>query len=858
MTSTTTKCLAAALKLLDLGYWPIAIYPPGVKLGDRTTKGKEPIGKSWGSERWDRERLEKTFERYPEAGIGICFGPGRAPGGGWLIDLEGDGDGAAESLARLLGGEVPDTPSWSSRRGNHHIFDADGERLLRALAAAGAKEERGIKAGVWKLPELPGLEIRVGGFVGDRVKQVQSVVPPTKGEDGQPRGWTHQPRASGGVAPLPESAYAFLERLAASRKPAASGPRSNGHASHAGGNVVIRAIKYLDTIEPAISGQRGHDKTFGAACRVGPGFDLPPDVTFRLLMEHYNPRCEPPWTEADIRHKVEDAYREETRRGWLLRSGRSRSGSTPPPSTNGNGQHRPEEDRPQIEVTTERHQVVEAAIQALARDPELYRRGDTLGIVIVEEEITAKLPAGVVLTNAKGSARFMPLSDANVSCFLTRNAQFHRWKSDPNGEDIAVDIHPPDWLTKAVATRGHWPGVRPLVLIAECPYVRPDGSIPRPGYDRTTGTLYRPSIELTGIPERPTKEQAREAVDRLYEVVAQFPFAELFDFAVWLAGLLTAIQRPIIEGPVPGFVFNGNKAGIGKGLLIDAIGLVSWGHGIPTRTYPTDPAEAAKTKLSIALAGVSAVHFDNLPEGGFFGNSELDSALTSTEVGGRILGQSRESGAVPLRPCWYLSGNNISPARDAFRRWLSCNLRTALEAPHERADIEKPNLRRYVLEHRAELLRAALVILRAHAAADQHGHGMPPLGSFEEWDQAVRGPVYFATGLDCLVTQRKAAAESPERVEKLALLEGWQSLPNGGVGERGLTVVEAIDAVLKSPGAYPVLEGAFRRMSRDEKLAGPKQVANRIRAMNGQNVGGLRFERAGTENHTGLWRVARA
>ena len=252
--------------------------------------------------------------------------------------------------------------------------------------------------------------------------------------------------------------------------------------------------------------------------------------------------------------------------------------------------------------------------------------------------------------------------------------------------------------------------------------------------------MYRPNLTLQHLPNRPTRADAREASDRLNYLLRQFPFATGFDWSVWLAGLLTAIQRPRIAGPVPGFVFNGNKAGIGKGLLIDAIGVLAWGHCIPTRTYPTDPVEAGKVKLSLALSAVSAVHFDNLPEGGFFGNSELDSALTSTQVGGRILGQSRESGPVPLRPCWFLSGNNVSPSKDAYRRWLPCNLRMDLESPHERNDIEEQDLLGSIHDRRPELLRNALIILKAHAIAGHPREAWPRIGSFEEWDVIVRAP----------------------------------------------------------------------------------------------------------------------
>ncbi len=83
-----------------------------------------------------------------------------------------------------------------------------------------------------------------------------------------------------------------------------------------------RARKYLATIEPAISGSRGHNKTLYAACRVGPGFDLSEETTVRILLEDYSRRCEPPWTEKEIRHKVESAFKKEPNRGFLLNAER--------------------------------------------------------------------------------------------------------------------------------------------------------------------------------------------------------------------------------------------------------------------------------------------------------------------------------------------------------------------------------------------------------------------------------------------------------------------------------------------------------------------------------------------------------
>jgi putative DNA primase/helicase len=105
-----------------------------------------------------------------------------------------------------------------------------------------------------------------------------------------------------------------------------------------GSNLEARVIGYLAKCEPAVSGQGGHDKTFGVACRVGPGFDLSEDEAFRYLRDHFNPRCEPPWDERDLRRKVSEGFKVESRRGWLLDSpGRQSNGHASSTIVSANG-----------------------------------------------------------------------------------------------------------------------------------------------------------------------------------------------------------------------------------------------------------------------------------------------------------------------------------------------------------------------------------------------------------------------------------------------------------------------------------------------------------------------------------------
>ncbi|MBX3497772.1 MAG: DUF3987 domain-containing protein, partial [Parvibaculum sp.] len=73
------------------------------------------------------------------------------------------------------------------------------------------------------------------------------------------------------------------------------------------------------SIPPAISGSGGHSQTYAAATAMVHGFGLDPETALTLLVDRYNPRCQPPWSEKELRHKVSDAASKPHDRphGWL-------------------------------------------------------------------------------------------------------------------------------------------------------------------------------------------------------------------------------------------------------------------------------------------------------------------------------------------------------------------------------------------------------------------------------------------------------------------------------------------------------------------------------------------------------------
>lgn len=100
-------------------------------------------------------------------------------------------------------------------------------------------------------------------------------------------------------------------------------------------SLAERAARYLATLPPALSGSGGHDVTFRAACALVHGFNFDEATAAALLLSHYNPGCVPPWSPAEIAHKVRSAAgsRCERGRGYLLHHGDTAPTPRPSPAT---------------------------------------------------------------------------------------------------------------------------------------------------------------------------------------------------------------------------------------------------------------------------------------------------------------------------------------------------------------------------------------------------------------------------------------------------------------------------------------------------------------------------------------------
>ncbi|MBK7074608.1 MAG: bifunctional DNA primase/polymerase [Myxococcales bacterium] len=286
--------LNAALAYAGRGW---AVIPVGTD--------KKPAISNWQHDgSTDPKALQAWFGAgHPGRNLGIVCGLS----GLVVVDVD-PRNGGSKTFARLeadLGRLPPTATADTGGGGVHYLFQAPDADLVSKLGS--------------------GVDLLHGGR--------QFLVAPSIHRSGIPYRWRDGLSPDQvSPAPLPTAWIELARRQAAA--PAAT-PRPSSRPPDE--LIARRASAYLAELPAAVSGQDGHTTTFTAAVSLVRGFDLSQDDAFALLAAEYNPRCDPPWTEKELRHKVANAAdASRMSRGYLLEvepptggSPRSRRGAPP-------------------------------------------------------------------------------------------------------------------------------------------------------------------------------------------------------------------------------------------------------------------------------------------------------------------------------------------------------------------------------------------------------------------------------------------------------------------------------------------------------------------------------------------------
>jgi hypothetical protein len=157
---------------------------------------------------------------------------------------------------------------------------------------------------------------RVSGFATERVEALQKRLARELGTDAAATSVSQMTRLAGfynhkyGTPFLVTLAYGDVDQVfTPTNFPAAVEPANRRDESVdcvRYGSSAERARRYLERLPPAITGQHGDLHTFRTCCRLVRGFALDDDMALTLLAE-WNQRCQPPWSDAELRDKLRRA-----------------------------------------------------------------------------------------------------------------------------------------------------------------------------------------------------------------------------------------------------------------------------------------------------------------------------------------------------------------------------------------------------------------------------------------------------------------------------------------------------------------------------------------------------------------------
>ena len=497
-------------------------------------------------------------------------------------------------------------------------------------------------------------------------------------------------------------------------------------------------------------------------------------------------------------------------------------------------QKEPKDERPTIRLKPGKlPSAVDQAESALVRHCEevgIFQRGGELVRVI---SLPERHEDGQ-LRRPKGIMQLEPLSSTALTEVFNRIAKWRR-KND------RVDC-PPKIAASYLSRVGFWQ-VPVLSSIISAPILREDGSVlDKSGYDAATGLYFASSEGLPRIPERPTREEAKAALQTLLVPFAQFPFVTEADRAVHVACILTAIQRPLL-GACPIFGYSAPAQRSGKSLLAESVAIIATGKPAPATAISGDREEIRKMITSALREAHSIINLDNvvLP----LASPDLAKAITQPEYQDRALGTNRML-RLPTAVLWTATGNNLTFRGDLSSRALLSRIDAKVESPEGRT-FQIPALRIHMGRNRNDLVVAALTILRAYHVAGRPRQQIKPWGGFEDWSASIREPLVWLGMTDPYETRIAVLADDPERHDALIALRALRQ------------EFENTDFTAKRimrPHRSRTLKMAMEAVA----LGRNKEIDSRslgwwLRKNHDRILGGLRLESVGTESGSARWRI---
>ena len=260
------------------------------------------------------------------------------------------------------------------------------------------------------------------------------------------------------------------------------------------------------------------------------------------------------------------------------------------------------------------------------------------------------------LLRVPGSIQLAPLSTFNLLEVFDRLIAWIR----AGGKDGPKPADCPMKIAATYLARLDW-RLPTLTGVVEAPIMRPDGSILSAcGYDAATGLYLQVEADWPKVPDEPTRADALTAANALFQPFAEFPFVDEAARSVFIAAILTAIQRRLLES-APIFAFDAPSQRSGKSLLAEAVGLLATGRKPAATGVSSQPEELRKAITSALRENQPIVNLDNITH--VLSSADLARAVTQSEYSDRLLGVNRML-RLPTNILWTATGNNLTVRGD--------------------------------------------------------------------------------------------------------------------------------------------------------------------------------------------------
>jgi putative DNA primase/helicase len=482
-------------------------------------------------------------------------------------------------------------------------------------------------------------------------------------------------------------------------------------------------------------------------------------------------------------------------------------------------------------------ETVDAAEKVLLKSSlPIFKRG---GFIVRAGQYAEKLPDG----QTQPVLVALQLNPAGLGEALESVIRFEQYDARKKG---TKPIHAPDLLLKTFLDRGKLSGLKQLTGVTDIPLIRADGTLlDVPGYDDATGIYYKPSRLALEIPENPTLDDAKEAIETLQHLVRDFPFEDEVDTAAAISAFVSAVNRPTL-GPTPMYALTAPTPGTGKSLLASLITTVSTGNLPSYITQGQDEEELEKRVSAQMLAGRRVINIDNCDRP--LKSSALCNLLTAESVSIRILGRS-EMPEIASSAFILINGNNLTLANDMIRRTVLCRMDAKSERPEERAIGWDANAE--ARRNRGKYVSACLTIPLAYLAASAPRQ-TTPLGGFEKWSRRVRDPIIWAGLPDPWGNADKLRDSDPEKERFLAVAEQWIK----HLGNAEMRVADVINTVNSSP-QNEELKMALMNIAGVGRDINANRLAAYLRRYTDRPMAGFKFVSRKGHAGTKVWRLGK-